>query len=141
MPESQQPPTDPDSPDDASPDGGAARIPPQAVLPEGVRVERLVPWEETGDGVTLLVPRFGAGRFGKWLARILRKGPIRVRLDETGSRVWRQLEPGRTVGEVVKALGVEERGDAADLSLRLDRFLLQLYRSGCIRLGKPFGDP
>jgi hypothetical protein len=58
-----------------------------------------------------------------------------VRLDETGSRAWKQLEPGRTVGEIAQALGGDE--EAGDLSLRLDRFLLQLHRSGCIRLGKP----
>ena len=127
MPASPQPPK---SPDDA--EGSGRRRSRAAPIPGEVRVQRAVPWEEEEEGrVVLLVARFGKGRLGRLLSKVLRKGPIRVRLDEMGSRAWRLFESGRTVQDVAEALA--EEGET-QLEARLDSFLRQLHRSGCIIL-------
>jgi hypothetical protein len=102
-----------------------------------VCVERRVPWREEEGKVVLLVPRFGGGRFGRFLARLFRRtAPIRVRLDAMGSRAWLAFEPGRSLGDIAKVLEDEPAaGGAGGIAAgRLDRFVRRLHREGWIRL-------
>jgi hypothetical protein len=98
-------------------------------------VERSVEWEEDAGRVVLLVPRFGAGRLGRLLARLVRRGPLRVRLDSLGSDVWKQLDGRPTVGELAGSLAKRHPDeDPGDLQARTSGFLIQLQRGGCVRL-------
>ena len=110
-------------------------------LPGDLHVERLVAWREEEDGVVLLVPRFGRGRTGRFLGRLLRReAPIHVRLDALGSRAWLSMEPGRSLEEIARLVdGDPTAADAGapagtDAAGRLDRFLRRLCREGWIRL-------
>ncbi len=94
---------------------------------------RVRPWEEGEDGrVRVLVPRYGDHPPGRWLSRALSREPIRVRLDETGSLVWKACDGRRTVTEIAASLsGPAAEGD--DLHERLARYFRELEVSRFIR--------
>jgi hypothetical protein len=89
-------------------------------------------WEEEEDRVVLLRPRFGSGRLGRWLERRLRKKPLRLRLDEVGTFVWRRCDGDRLVSSISEELREEfgERIEPAEERLVL--FLSSLLRNGCV---------
>jgi len=61
----------------------------------------------------------------------LARPDISIRLDATGSFVWRQCDGERTVAEI--ALALEERdGPSEDLRPRLVTFLVGMVRRGMI---------
>jgi signal transduction histidine kinase len=105
-------------------------------------VQRLA-WTDAGDGrVTVLVPRYGTGRLGRWFARFLNDPYCRVRLDAYGSFVWKRCDGRRTLREIAAALQHETREPLNDLQIRLRAFLRQMRRGGMIRwTGKPPAAP
>jgi hypothetical protein len=104
----------------------------RGLIPGAIRVERSVAWCEEEGRVVLLVPRFGHGRVGKILGGLFGRHPIRVRLDDTGSRVWRLLDSCPTVEAIGQALGEGLQDEA--VKGRLDHFLRLLQRAGYVRL-------
>lgn len=83
--------------------------------------------------VVLLRPKFMSPRLA-WLQRLLRKPCFRVKLDEAGSTLWRNLDGLRTVRELAElqrqALG-ERAEPAEDRALR---FVQDLARGGFVTL-------
>ncbi|HEX9636924.1 MAG TPA: PqqD family protein [Acidobacteriota bacterium] len=75
--------------------------------------------------VDLLLPRYGSSRIGHWLERHLRSAPIRVRLDEFGSAVWRLCDGRRNVHQIAQEL---ERAFGARIQPVYDR-LARYFRS------------
>jgi hypothetical protein len=95
-------------------------------------------WDTDDDGsVLILVPRYGDSRPGRWLARVLSRPDLRIRLDELGSAVWLACDGRVTVREI--AGGIERRFGArvAPVAERLATFLEDLCRRGMIRLDEP----
>jgi len=94
---------------------------------------RLLEWEEGPDGlVEVLRPKFGTGRAGRWLSRWLFRPHLRVRLDDTGSRVWRLCDGAHTLAEIARALRDHAGATAPDLDSRLQSFLETMTRRGMI---------
>ncbi len=94
---------------------------------------RLLEWEEAPDGrVEVLRPKFGTGRLGRWLSARLLRPHLRVRLDRTGSFVWRLCDGERTVEQIAGALREHEGATAPDLRSRLELFLETMTRRGMI---------
>lgn len=93
------------------------------------RPVRLLDWEEGPDGnVEVLRPKFGTGRPGRWLSRRLSRPHLRVRLDSTGSFVWRLCDGQHTVEQIARALRAHEGAIAEDLGPRLESFLRTMTR-------------
>lgn len=92
----------------------------------------LGPWREVEGRVVLVRPaptrRGWAGlneRFTYWAS------VRRVRLDETGSAVWRSIDGRRTVAEVAQAVAVEGAEE------RVGRFVAELAGLGFLDLRVP----
>jgi len=98
------------------------------VIPQRTRGSR----DEENGTVTVLIPRFGAGRVGSVLERLLRSAPITLHLDEMGTAVWRLCDGRRSVYEIGDCLKTEF-GDRIDpVYERLGAFLHQMRRAGII---------
>lgn len=87
-------------------------------------------WEEDAEGrVTILEPRYGSNRIGRWIAGRLRARPIRIRLDDLGSTVWKACDGASDVAAIVARLRTEF-GDAIEPAHdRLATFLRHLERN------------
>ncbi len=94
---------------------------------------RTAGWDEDDAGrVVIHAPR---GRLLAFFARLLGRGEhVRLRLDETGSVVWRLLDGERTAQEVAEAAGALLGEDPERLARRLASFLGDLKRNRLIRL-------
>lgn len=104
----------------------------------GVNLLDLVPerthaFRENENGtVTVLVPRFGGGRAGRFLQRFVGKYPIQLRLDELGTAVWRLCDGRRSAYEIGACLE-EQFGERIDpVFERLGVFLRQMKKAGII---------
>lgn len=94
-----------------------------------------VQWEETNDRrVTLLMPRFGSGRLGRWLEERLHPNPVRIKLDEIGSATWQFVDGSRTVGEIGEALQTQFGATVEPIYDRLAIFFKHLERQNLIAL-------
>lgn len=94
---------------------------------------RLLDAEDGPDGrVEVLRPKFGTGRLGRWLSGRLSRPHLRVRLDDTGSFVWRLCDGEHTVEQIAGALREHEGKDAPDVAPRLEWFLGTMTRRGMI---------
>ena len=108
---------------------------------EPLRPRRTCRWEERDGRVALLIPRFGRGLLGRTVDRWFRLRPYLLRLDDTGSFVWRRIDGERTVdriaAEMEKGLGEAAR----PVTERLITFLRTLERGGFIEIGdEPGGE-
>ncbi|MHC4447521.1 MAG: hypothetical protein ACYSXF_07060, partial [Planctomycetota bacterium] len=55
------------------------------------RPVRLLRWEDRATGrITVLCPKYGTGRLGRWLSGRLSSPHCKVKLDDYGSFVWKQ---------------------------------------------------
>lgn len=61
---------------------------------------RNVQWEEHGEDVVLIAPRFTSKFALRWLVPYLRNPGFRVTLDAYGSYFWRSCDGNATVGEI-----------------------------------------
>lgn len=97
-----------------------------------LRPRQACAFEEDDEQVVLLRPRFGQGRLGRWVERRLGRKPLRLRLDEVGSFVWRRCDGARPVAHLSEELREQfgERIEPAEE--RLVTFLTGLLRNGCI---------
>ncbi len=93
---------------------------------------RLADWREAGDRVVLLRPKPPSPlkRPFEWLAQTL--APRRLRLDEIGSYMWKQLEGGKTAGQIAQAVRQEFDDAVEPVEERLGVMLRTLRREGLI---------
>lgn len=117
---------------------------------DGVDVLKLVPDRLVGhrpsredpDNLELLVPRFRTGL----LARLLQpriapeRAHIRVKLDDRGSLLWRSMEGGPNVGELMRIFHAEFPADNQQTSDRVWAFLSRLESQRFIALRRPEAD-
>jgi hypothetical protein len=68
-------------------------------------------------------------------------GVRRVRLDERGSFVWRQIDGERTVAEIARELGAEFGAEVEPADERVALLLRSLDRERFVELRSPAGDP
>jgi hypothetical protein len=99
-----------------------------------LRPRRRCDWVEEEGRVVLLQPRYGQGRLGRWLERRLGKQPIRVRLDEVGTFVWRRCDGSRPVAGIAEELRVEFGEAIEPAAERLVSFLGSLRRNRFVDL-------
>lgn len=93
----------------------------------------MLDWRNEEDGtVTVLRPKYGTGRFGRWLSSRLSRPHCAVRLDEYGSFVWKRCDGRRTIQQIADALGERCADAAEDLHPRLATFFRRLERTGLI---------
>ena len=93
------------------------------------------PYEEHGDGtVDVLLPRYGAGRVGRWLNGLLNPKPVRIQLDAIGTSVWRLCDGERSVREIGESLQAELGDRIEPVYERLETFLTQMRNAGLLTL-------
>ena len=91
-------------------------------------------WREGEGAVTLLVPRFGRGRFGAFLERRFRPRPYRVQLDDVGSFIWKRCDGKSRVDEIGTSMRDEFGERVEPVEERLVKFLKNLLRGRFVRL-------
>jgi hypothetical protein len=97
---------------------------------------RLLEWRNEDDGtVTVMRPKYGTGRFGRWLSSRLSRPHCAVKLDDAGSFIWKQCDGSRTMQEIANALQQRTPDDATDLNSRLAVFVRRLERTGLLGWG------
>lgn len=97
------------------------------------RPVRRLEWKDCDDGrIEVLRPKFGTGRVGRWLSSRLRRPHLAIKLDETGSFVWRLCDGGHAVEEIAAALEKGGVTETRDVRPRLATFLDQMARRGMI---------
>jgi hypothetical protein len=90
-------------------------------------------WQEGDDGcVEVLRPKFGTGRVGRWISSRLRHPQLTIKLDETGSFVWKMCDGDHAVEEIAAALEAGSLETTPDFRPRLAVFLTQMARRGMI---------
>ena len=89
--------------------------------------------QKKGDGnLTILVPKFGNGKIGRWLRKRLKNPDYFVHLDGFGSFVWNLCDGEKQVREIGKFLQ-EKFGDKVDpVNERLSHFFRQMEKSKLI---------
>ena len=94
---------------------------------------RVRQWQEGEDGrVRVVVPRYGDHLPGRLLGYFFARAPILVRLDETGSKVWKACDGTRTVSEIAGVLAASAP-DKDELHERLSTYFRELEVSSFIR--------
>ena len=84
-------------------------------------------WDEGDDGrVRVMVPRYGSHRLGRWLATRVDRGPIKVRLDLTGSLVWKACDGRRNVAQITELLAPELHQESGNLHDRMSTYFREL---------------
>ena len=87
-------------------------------------------WTCGDDGrVTLVVPRFKQEWLLKLIRRLKRSETVKVHLDETGSRVWREIDGKRSIEEIGKSLDAKEDETVQQRYERLSAFMMILHRN------------
>jgi hypothetical protein len=100
---------------------------------ETKRPVRRLDWREGDDGrVEVLRPKFGTGPVGRWISSRLQRPDLAIKLDETGSFVWKLCDGGHAVEEIAAALEKDGGTEARDVRPRLATFLDQMSRRGMI---------
>ena len=97
-------------------------------------------WEDGDDGfVTVFIPRFTGRLTRRWLVPLLARPEVRLRLDATGSFVWRECDGRATVADVARRLQDRFGGDPADAERRVARFVRDLARTSSVTFLAPAG--
>jgi len=88
---------------------------------------RIREWDEEEDGrVRVLVPRYGTHALGRWLATRMAKAPIKVRLDSTGSLVWKACDGNRNVAQIAELVTRDLGAGSDDLHARMAAYFREL---------------
>lgn len=91
-------------------------------------------WNVGEDGrVRVLVPRYGSHRLGRWLAARVDRGPIRVRLDQTGSLVWKACDGTRNVAQIAEQVAPDLQAGSDEIHDRMSTYFRELEVSRFIR--------
>ncbi len=89
--------------------------------------------EKKGDGsYTLLVPKFGTGKFGKWLSRRFKNPDYLVHLDDFGSYVWHLCDGDHCVKDIGESLRTKYGDKIEPVHDRLSLFFRQMEKSKLI---------
>ncbi len=95
--------------------------------------ERTKPFRDEEDGtVTVLIPRFGDGRAGRFLQKFVGKSPICLHLDEIGTEAWRLCDGRRSVYEIGGCLQRKFGDRIEPVYERLGVYFRQMKRAGVI---------
>lgn len=97
--------------------------------------ERKRPFEVEDNGrIAVLVPRYGTGRVGRLLDKVVGRGPVRLELDEIGTHAWKLCDGEHSVHSIAESLR-EHYGESVEpVYDRLALFLKQLASRGLIEL-------
>lgn len=97
--------------------------------------QRKLNWTEV-DQRTVIVyrPRFGEGRFGKWLASTLRLSDYRIRLDAIGSLVWKRCDGGTNASAMVEEMRNRFGEQIEPAEDRLYDFIMQMRKARMIEI-------
>jgi len=83
--------------------------------------------------VVVLEPRYGSTRVGRWLAALMVRPNIEIRLDEFGSAAWELCDGEANVSAIARRL-IDRFGDRIEpVHDRLADFLRTLERTRFIR--------
>ncbi len=108
-------------------------------IPRDSVITRNLAWQEDSTGlVTVCKPFLGNSRIGMKITEALGFDDYRIRLDRTGSIVWKLCD-GRTGIEAIRNR-IEEsfpEEDPESLDDRLTAFLHKMNRSGMITILSP----
>lgn len=100
-----------------------------------LRPKRMRSFEELDDGtIDVLIPRYGNNFVGRVLKKVLNERPVRVRLDDVGTSVWRLCDGDRTVLEIGRTMRSRHGDGIEPVFDRLETFLKQMQRAGLIEL-------
>jgi hypothetical protein len=100
---------------------------------ETQRPVRRLDWREGNDGrIEVLRPKFGTGKVGRWISSRLQRPHIAIKLDETGSFVWKLCDGAHAVEEIAAALEKGAVETTRDIRPRLAVFLNRMARRGMI---------
>lgn len=100
---------------------------------------RKLDWKQNENGtVTVFRPCFGNSRVGKRISALFAFDDYRIRLDKTGSEVWKLCDGQTRIREmrVILAESLPDE-DRDGLGERLSAFLHQMNRSGMITILTP----
>ena len=82
------------------------------------------------DGlITLVVPRFKQEWLLKLIRKLKRSETVKVHLDDTGSRVWKEIDGNRSVEQIGKSIDAKEGETEQQKYERLSAFMMILYRN------------
>ncbi len=98
-------------------------------------MQRLAEWSDRDGFVVLECPKPAYRRLkdiGAWFSWWT--GPQRIRLDETGSSMWRLFDGESSLREVAATLRDELGDDVENLEGRIDLFVSTLYRRRMIQI-------
>ena len=90
--------------------------------------------EERPDGmIDVILPRYGNGWLSRILESVFRGAPVRVQLDDVGTRVWRLCDGHRCVRDIGTSLHAELGDSIEPVYDRLGEFFKQMKKAGLIR--------
>ena len=90
-------------------------------------------FDENDDGtVDVFLPRYGEGRVGRLMKRVLSNTPVRIHLDDIGTSVWRLCDGTRSVLEIGESLHEKFGSRIEPVYDRLEVYLEQMRSSGLI---------
>jgi len=93
------------------------------------------------DGkVTVLVPKFENKMLVQYLVPIMKSKDIKVKLDEFGSEVWKQIDGVKNVSAISKNLVIKFGDKIQPVEERLTKFLTQLSNGNLISFTKNITD-
>lgn len=111
-------------------------MPADRILAE--RPRRALEWREVEDGrCVLLRPKFGQGRFSRWLSARVTDPHYRIRLDAVGTFVWKACDGHTPVAQIAERLRDRFGPSVEPVEERLALFVGQMTRSRCLRLTPP----
>lgn len=95
-------------------------------------------WQEEGDLVVLLTPRFDKrGVINRLMRYLFGEGTVRVKLDAMGSFVWKRCDGETTLQAVIRAFEANFGEQAEQAEARTRMFLTKLYQEGWIAFYDP----
>ncbi|MFH1198466.1 MAG: PqqD family protein [bacterium] len=86
--------------------------------------------------VTVLVPKFENKFLVKYLVPIMKSKEIKVKLDEFGSEVWKQIDGQKNISEIGDSLTSKFGEKIQPVEERLTKFLTQLSNGNLISFEK-----
>ena len=91
------------------------------------------PFRELDDGtIEVLMPRYGDGAVGRVLKKFLSNKPVRIRLDDVGTTVWRLCDGRSSFHEIGDSLHRKFGTRIEPVYDRLETFLNQMKNNGLI---------
>lgn len=93
-------------------------------------------FDDDGEKITLHIPKFKSAWMRKWLIPPGKPKYLKIRLDKTGSMVWKLIDGNITVNDICKQLQVkfpETHKTSENIELKVIKFLNMLIRNKLIQ--------